>query len=143
MTRIVIRLLVLSLFAAATAHADTLLGTLHFGFDPDNYFVRQAASWTAQDTALVGIGEALTVLDLGQTRYIARHPAQYQETNAILGRHPGDARVDTYFAAVLLTNLLVPYLLPQQCRTIAESVYIGVEAAATSGNYRVGIRTTF
>jgi hypothetical protein len=124
-------ILVFMLLFPALSHAD------------DNYLVKQAKSWTWQDTALVGIGETLTVLDMGQTRYIATHPQSYQETNAILGQHPTPQAVTGYFLGVAALIPIVHFLVPEEYRGIAAGVYIGVEAASVSSNYQVGIRTSF
>jgi hypothetical protein len=67
--------------------------------------------WTAQDKAMEGSVVFSLGVDWLQTRYIARHPEQWHETNPILGRHPDPVAVDAYFllcgaAHVVIANHL-------------------------------------
>ena len=98
--------------------------------------------WEKQDTVLQATYTALHILDWAQTREIERNQA-YHELNPILGRHPSEGRINTYFASTLLGHTLVSVLLPKPYRTWWQCVTIGIEAGVTGSNYIIGVQGGF
>src|SRR3990167_6853664 len=64
------------------------------------------ADWDRVDKLLGATAVASLVVDWGQTRYIAKHPENYEERNLILGKHPSVGRVNVYFTGAILGTLL-------------------------------------
>ncbi|WP_321940058.1 hypothetical protein [Paraburkholderia sp. J8-2] len=56
--------------------------------------------------AVAALTVATLVIDMLQTCVIARNPAQWSETNVILGKHPGVARVVAYFVLCIVLVVL-------------------------------------
>jgi hypothetical protein len=82
--------------------------------------------------------DMLTTLD------IKKHPA-LMETNPIMGQHPSDAKVLTYFAATdilhaMVTHELVQGNAPSVLIKAWEYVSIGVETGFAAHNYSIGLR---
>jgi hypothetical protein len=118
-----------------------------------------SAHWTTADTVRQGAVVALQVADWRQTRTIATEmiPAytvdqgggasttynaryRYCEQNPILGEHPTGGQVNTYFAASILGNALISYLLPPEWRAGWQYVSIGFQAVYVVNNFNAGIR---
>jgi hypothetical protein len=108
-------------------------------------------SWDRADMAREALALGLTVVDWGQTRDI-RHHNGMKELNPILGRTPSDGRANSYFATVMALHPLVTALLPREAtvwgfdlkpRLAWQYLYIGVEGAAISSNWRGGLRMRF
>ena len=75
-----------------------------------------ADEWTQGDQNLQINLTFLQLRDWGQTRYIARHPDSYQETNPILGSHPSTEQVDMYFASTIVASWLIAKRLDRKYR---------------------------
>lgn len=99
-------------------------------------------AWSGKDTALEVISEGMTVVDWGQTQDIRNHNGMI-ELNPILGRSPSRGAVNAYFISVLAIHPVISIALPESCRTIWQSIYIGVEWTAISSNYNGGLRLSF
>jgi hypothetical protein len=108
-------------------------------------------SWDRTDVLREVISDGITVVDWGQTRDIKNHNG-HSELNAILGTHPTDAAINTYFTEVMIIHPIVSALLPKTItvwgfeikpRMSWQYLYLGVEAATISSNYRGGIRLSF
>jgi hypothetical protein len=116
-------LLVLLIFAlSAPAHAD---------------------EWSKTDIGLQAAVTALMVVDWGQTLNAASQPDKYCEMNPILGKHPSRGSINTYFATAIIGHAAISHILPQDYRRIWQSIFIGVELAATSINYQAGVKIRF
>jgi hypothetical protein len=103
----------------------------------------QADEWTKADS-LREIGFfSVGALDWSQTRQIAMEPDLHSENNQILGAHPTTGQVNRYFAAVLVAHFSIAYLLPEGIREPFQYFTIGLEAAAVTGNYMIGINGKF
>lgn len=70
--------------------------------------------WTKSDYALQTARLVVMGADWSQTRYIAAHRNEFREMNFLLGGHPNDGQVNSYFAGLAAGNLLVSYLLPSE-----------------------------
>lgn len=102
-----------------------------------------ADKWTTTDKALEAVFVTATVIDWGQTLYIADHPNQFDELNPILGKYPSRARVNIYFPVVLVAHAVISNYLPKPYRTIWQSFSIAVEVPVIGNNYALGIKLGF
>lgn len=102
-----------------------------------------AGDWTTADTVRQGVFTGLTVIDWAQTRYIAKHPYTFSETNGVLGDHPSVGKVNNYFATAIVGHAAVSYMLPPAWREGWQYVWIGVESQKTYHNHSIGIRFSF
>lgn len=102
-----------------------------------------ASDWTRADTAWQAASSALIVADWMQTRQIAAHPERWTETNPILGEHPSRGEVDAYFAACLIGNAAVAYMLPSPYRRWWQGATIAVQGYFVARNHSLGIRINF
>ena len=102
-----------------------------------------ATPWTPQDRILEGTFIAAELCDWGQTLDIAKRPGSYQEDNHLLGRHPSNATVNTYFAASIAAHALVANQLSGTWRTAWQAMWIGFEVGTVQRNYAIGIRFNF
>jgi hypothetical protein len=89
--------------------------------------------------------DAALAADMLTTLDIKNHPGKIEETNAILGKHPSDAKVITYGLAcgavhALITREMVNGHVPSVIVNVWEALSIGVEARAAGNNYRLGLR---
>lgn len=100
-------------------------------------------AWTEADSAREGAFLALDLADLGQTRYIARHPEQFYEVNPLIGRHPSVGRVDAVFAGEALAHVAISYTLPERFRPAWQYGSIAFEGALVAHNAHIGIRFNF
>lgn len=85
----------------------------------------------------------LLLADWAQTRYIATHPADYHETNPLLGKHPSLARTNNYFAASLAVNWGAVYAMPADWRPAWQYSFIAMEAFFVLRNRSLGIGFEF
>lgn len=99
--------------------------------------------WTRGDTARELLSVQLSLFDLWQTRYIARHPDKYYETNKFLGKHPSIEEVNRYFLALTLTHAAISYALPRKYRTPWQYVTIGMQINTVQMNNAIGIKFEF
>jgi hypothetical protein len=95
--------------------------------------------WTPEDTARQAAYFTLHSLDWLQTRYIAQHPDEYWESNAILGDHPTLAEVNTYFIASGIAHYAISRWLPPDWRKNWQYFTLGVEAGYVTHNIQVGV----
>jgi hypothetical protein len=95
-------------------------------------------------TALEAATDALLIADWSQTRQIPRSPDQgWYETNIYLGEHPGDGRVNGYFATCLVVNTVIHRVLPEPYLRYYQTGVVAVEAIAIGNNYNLGIKVKF
>ena len=102
-----------------------------------------AGDWTTADTVRQGVFTGLTVIDWAQTRYIAKHPVEFGETNGILGKEPSVGKVNNYFATAIIGHAAISYILPPAWREGWQYVWIGIEGQKTYHNYSIGIKLSF
>lgn len=108
-------------------------------------------SWDGADIARELVGAGVTVIDYGQTQDISNHGGEV-ELNPILGPHPSRAGVRNYFAGVLVLHPLISAALPKHIvlwgcelspRLAWQYFYLGVEATATTSNFKGGLKFSF
>ena len=101
-----------------------------------------AGDWSTKDTALEIVSEGLTLVDWRQTADIINHNGMV-ELNPILGKQPSEAAINAYFIAWLLLHPVISFNIPENHRTIWQSIYIGVELATVGSNFRGGLKMAF
>ncbi len=104
------------------------------------------AEWqppTMAETTLLIAAQTSSVLDMLQTLDIKRHPEQLYEINPLLGEHPSDARVLTYFAASAVIKTAAWYALPRGWRNIVPLLNLAVEIPLIAHNANVGLQIRF
>lgn len=99
-------------------------------------------AWTRNDKILEGAFVLATALDWRQTLDIKNHPRLYEQ-NQIMGRHPSDATVNTYFVSSILLHAVVADQLHGKWRSAWQCVWIGLEVGTVQRNYELGIRLNF
>ena len=99
--------------------------------------------WTTEQKVLAGVSTALILIDWGQTRYIAKSPHRFHETNPLIGRHPSLGDVNRHFALSMAANLAVASLLPSKFRTPWLLGVSGMQAHFVIHNKKMGIRMAF
>lgn len=99
--------------------------------------------WTTEQKVWAGVSTALILTDWGQTRYIAKNPDRFHETNPLIGRHPSMGEVNRHFALSMAANLAVASLLPSKWRTNWLMGVSGMQAYFVIRNKRLGIRMAF
>ena len=107
--------------------------------EPAEYKKHDPSAWTWGDTVLQTIYTTFHVMDWSQTLHIARNPQKFTEANPILGKHPSEGRVNSYFALTLLGHTGISYLLPKPYRTIWQGTWIYVEYDVVQQNREAGI----
>ena len=103
----------------------------------------QAQEWSRTDTALEATYLALHSVDWSQSKYIAKHPESFYETNVFLGKHPHGGDVNVYFATTAIAHIAVAYLLPEKYRSMFQVATIGMEIGYVGKNYHIGIGFSF
>jgi hypothetical protein len=98
--------------------------------------------WSEADKHRQGIFNVALALDWRQTLQIIKDPNRY-ETNVILGKHPSDSKVNTYFALSMIGHAAVTHVLPSKWRPYWQYTWIVIETDAVIHNARVGIRLNF
>lgn len=98
--------------------------------------------WTTEDRMAGVTALTFTVIDWGQTRYIAEHQ-QFYEINPILGMHPSMAKVNTYFAGALIGGTILTFALPEKDRKWFLGGVTVLELGVTAHNANIGIRVNF
>jgi hypothetical protein len=90
---------------------------------------------------------AANLADMSTTIDIKNHPG-LQETNAILGAHPGSGKIYEYFAATTAIHAAITYELvsqnvPKPLVNAWECVSIAYEAGTVGHNLSFGLRFKF
>ena len=98
--------------------------------------------WTWGDTIREAAYLQLTVMDWGQTRYIARSLV-YKESNRLLGENPTKEEVDRFFVVNILLHGAVSYALPRRWREGWQYVTIGVRFNTVQHNHSIGVKIEF
>jgi hypothetical protein len=102
-------------------------------------------AWTTTDTVLQATYLTLHGMDWAQTLHIARNPDKYYETNKILGEHPSQGRVNSYFLLTGLAHTGIAGLLDKPWRTGWQltGIYIGYDSVRHNREYGIGISFHF
>ncbi len=95
---------------------------------------------TALDYSLAGVSTVLIVADWSQTLKIARYGGT--DANSIIGTHPTEGRVNTWFTLAVAANGAALFL-PGRPRRIWYSVVIAEEFYAVLHNLHMGWQIGF
>ena len=108
-----------------------------------SYQCRAGDEWDPASKYLAGSALAATLADWSQTRYIAKHPDQFYETNRVLGKHPTTGKVDAYFAGSIALSYFIADQLPSNYRKIFLGGITVVEISFVNHNKSLGIGWSF
>ncbi len=105
----------------------------------------KADPWTKRQMLMQGLTTCSYVIDWGQTLNITdRYDEGYfEKSNSLLGENPSRGEVNTYFASLIVTHLLITHVLPSKYR---EPWLIGTFAISVSmvhNNYSIGLHCKF
>lgn len=111
-----------------------LVGCIYESSAEDAPLVQDPLLWTA---------EATLAADWLQTRQIALHPEKYYEINPLIGPHPSQGLVNSYFALCALAEYKSASYLPKREREWFLLALTSMEASYVAHNWRVGLRIGF
>ena len=97
---------------------------------------------TEVDKANIVVFNVLQGIDMLQTLEIANND-NYYEKNKILGKHPSESQVITYFIARGLAHYHVTKMIPQKYRNIWHGYNIVYNYDVIRDNHQLGIRIDF
>jgi hypothetical protein len=129
--------LALTLLAATAAHS----AEPHYG----NFFTTQPIGEYA--FILAEMADMGTTLDINRQRYPSG-AWRMHEDNPVMGPHPSDGRVISYFAMTTGLHMAVTYQMvshdvPAPIVAAWEIISIGVEAGYAGHNYSIGLKCKF
>lgn len=113
-----------------------------FGLLLSSTLLASASPWTTKDKVLEGAFVVATALDWRQTLDIKNHSNLYEQ-NHVLGRHPSNTTINTYFVTSIVFHAVVADQLHGKWRTAWQAVWIGLEVGTVQRNYALGIRLNF
>jgi hypothetical protein len=90
-------------------------------------------AWSATNYTLEALTATSLLIDRDQTQQIASHP-DLIETNRILGQHPSNTKINTYFALMELGQLGIADVLPNPYRNIFLGTVTTVEVLTIRKN---------
>ena len=94
--------------------------------------------WTRGQLIMQGLTTFSYVLDWGQTLDIENHSNLY-ETNFLLGDHPSRGEINTYFASLILTHILITHVLPSEYRMAWLTGTFMISVGYVNNNYHLGL----
>ena len=97
---------------------------------------------TEVDKANIVLFNVLQGIDMLQTLEIANNDAYY-ETNPILGKHPSEAEVVTYFIARGFAHYQATRMIPQRYRNLFHGYNVFYNYNVIRDNHQLGIRIDF
>ena len=97
---------------------------------------------TEVDKANIVVFNVLQGIDMLQTLEIANND-NYYEKNKILGKHPSESQVITYFIARGFAHYHVTKMIPQKYRNIWHGYNIVYNYDVIRDNHQLGIRIDF
>lgn len=89
-------------------------------------------NWRTRDTLAESALFAVTIYDWNQTVAITRNCS---ESNPIIGACGEKVNMHLYFTTVLLSEMVISRLLPQEWRSVFQSAWIGAETATVIDNH--------
>jgi hypothetical protein len=98
-------------------------------------------SCTTNNALLASSTLALSA-DWIQTRDIKNHP-EYKESNPILGDYPSDARIDIYFASVVVINAVLGKTLSEKWANRYLASMTVLQMAVAGRNATMGLKVNF
>jgi hypothetical protein len=107
-----------------------------------------AGDLTKTDLVLEGVHLTISVADLLQTRYIARHPLEFDETNTLLGRRPSLDSITNFFVVRSIIHGGITYALrkldaPEAVVKVWQVVSICDAGYYVVNNYNMGVKLSF
>ena len=97
---------------------------------------------TEVDKANIVVFNVLQGIDMLQTLEIANND-NYYEKNKILGKHPSESQVITYFIARGIAHYHMTKMIPQKYRNIWHGYNIVYNYDVIRDNHQLGIRIDF
>ena len=97
---------------------------------------------TEVDKANIVLFNVLQGIDMLQTLEIANND-KYYEKNPILGKHPSEAEVVTYFIARGLVHYQATRMIPQRYRNLFHGYNVVYNYNVIRDNHQLGIRIDF
>jgi len=85
---------------------------------------------------------ATLAIDAAQTLDIKNHP-ELHESNPILGRHPSDAKIVTYFVAAGYAHYSITKALPTEYRAAWQYGWAALQIATIVRNRKLNLRMNF
>ena len=126
-----------------------LLATPARAFDPDGGTVswhvsdiQIAPHWTWADSSLMAAFLITRAADWSQTRRIDDTP-DLQESNPIMGDHPSDGRVDSFFTWTTAATVGLSLILPPEWRRSMLAGFSLANTVVVANNHRLGLRVGF
>jgi hypothetical protein len=83
--------------------------------------------------------QSVAAVDMLQTLSI-KDEHWCEETNRLLGKHPSNKEVISYFVATGVIHAIIASKLPVKYARVFEYVTIGFEAGTVAHNYSIGMR---
>ena len=105
--------------------------------------VMAEGSWDSKNTQLHIPLTLGMIVDMGQTVWVANNPDSHFEQNPILGEHPDESEVYSYFIASYILITAITYVLPYKYSHLFQSGVIGVELHAITNNINMGVKISF
>jgi len=105
-------------------------------------FAAQADEWTTEQKTIAAVGMTATVIDYGQTRYIASKPYLH-EYNPIMGRHPSNGRIAANFIIMPLLAYVIADNLSSEHRTMFLYTVSTIEVGMVGRNAYLGFGVKF
>ena len=96
--------------------------------------------WAAHDKALFIGFNALSFVDVAQTKHVAE---MGRETNRMLGRSPSNSEIYTYFLARSVLVYAVSDVLPAGARTLFLAFNATLSLDTVAKNYKLGFEARF
>lgn len=110
-------------------------------------------NWNAEEKIAQGVAIGLSIIDWGQTLYIADNPDKYYEKqNFLMTKHPSRGSVNLYFGISIIAKTALVHILPRDYnlwgfnikpRRIVQGTYIGISGYNTFNNARLRIKISF
>tara|TARA_Y100000748_G_scaffold288577_1_gene273636 strand:+ start:3724 stop:4101 length:378 start_codon:yes stop_codon:yes gene_type:complete len=116
-----------------------LLTTPAKGFDLEKYYQEPLTKFDKKGILVFNV---LQTIDMLQTLEIANNDAYY-EKNPILGKHPNELHVVSYFIARGFAHYHVTKMIPQRYRNIWHGYNIVYNYDVIRDNHAIGIRIDF
>jgi hypothetical protein len=96
--------------------------------------------WTREDSYRQSAIIVAQVIIWRQTRYIAKHPEKFYETDHVLPEHPSTGQVDAWNAFIIPAHFLVARILPKEYRAPFQYFSLGWAVRDIYGNQRIGVQ---
>ena len=103
----------------------------------------EVESWDKTDYLLLGTLVTFTIIDWGQTRYIASNSDRFNELSPLLGDHPSIGKVNRHFVMSSIAIVGVAMILPSKYRKLFLGATAILEIGVTAHNRSIGIGMKF